>query len=65
MATKKYPAVPEPGATVESLREAVVALKQTVELLTRQRDPAKSAVIWEELVALGIWGVTSDVIPKT
>lgn len=65
MATKKYPAIPEPGANIESLREAVVALKETVEILTRQRLPGKSAVIWDELVALQIFAVGADKIPKT
>lgn len=64
MANKKYPAIPEPGLTNASLREAISALKATVEILTRQRDPAQSAVIWSELVALGIFAVDADKIPK-
>lgn len=62
--SRKYPAIPEPGNNIESIREAVVAMKQIVEGLARLRDPAKSAVTWDELIALGIWGVDADKVPK-
>lgn len=63
MPNKRFPAIPDPGSSVESLREAVVALKQIVEALARQRDPGGSAVTWDDLVALEIFGVDSHSIP--
>lgn len=57
--TNNYNAVPEPLADVESLRQAVRALKETVEILTRQRQPVTAAcVTWQDLVDLKL-------IPKT
>jgi hypothetical protein len=47
---------------VESLRVVVVALKQAVEVLTRQRKPVSAgAVTWQDLVDLGV--ITSDQVP--
>jgi hypothetical protein len=41
----KYPAIPDPTSDVNSLRDAVLALKQAVELLTGQRgDDSTTAV---------------------
>ena len=49
-----YKAIPDPLAEVNSLRESVLALKETVEVLTRQRKPALAgAVTWQDLVDLG------------
>lgn len=50
-----YKAIPDPQATPQSLRESVLALKETVEVLTRQRRPiAAGAVTWQDLVDLGL-----------
>ncbi len=60
--TIRYPSVPSPTLDVASLREAVAALKEVVEILTQQRGlPANSAVTWQDLVNLGI--ITSSQIP--
>jgi len=49
-----YPAIADPTTDPASLREAVMALKETVEILTRQRGAgAAAAVTWAELEALG------------
>jgi hypothetical protein len=49
-----YPAIADPTTDVASLREAVMALKETVEILTRQRGGGgAAAVTWDELEVLG------------
>jgi hypothetical protein len=49
--------------TPESLLEAVSALKQTVETLTRQRKPVSAAAVtWADLVSLGL--ITPDRVPS-
>lgn len=46
--------IPEPTDDVRSLRASVLALKEVVELLTRQRGfPIDSVVTWKDLVRLG------------
>jgi len=55
--TKRYPAIPDPGNTPEGVREAVKAMKQSVETLTRQRGLGRkvdAAVTWQDLVDLGL-----------
>lgn len=50
-----YKAIPVPVADLTSLREAAVATKEVVEVLTRQRKPVlAAAVTWQDLVALGL-----------
>lgn len=52
---KKYPAVPDPGPTIEGVRKSVIALKQGVEVLGRLRgDGMDSAVTLNDLVDLGL-----------
>jgi hypothetical protein len=49
-----YPAIADPTTDPASLREAVMALKETVEILTRQRGGGSAAAVtWAELEALG------------
>ena len=53
--TRKYPAIPQPTMTVESLQASVLALKELVEILARQRVQGvilDSAVTWRDLVEL-------------
>lgn len=60
----KYPAIPEPQAEINSVRDTAAALKETVEVLTQQRGTRSlSAVTWQDLLALGL--VTADQVPKT
>lgn len=62
--TVKYPPLSEPVATVESLRVNALAVKETLEILTRQRgDRSLSAVTWQDLVALGL--ITQAQVPVT
>jgi hypothetical protein len=50
---KFYKAIPDPAPEPNSLREAVLAVKETVEVLTRQRKPVlAAAVTWQDLVDL-------------
>jgi hypothetical protein len=64
MAETKYAAIPEPEDDVGSLREAVTALKQTVEVLSRQRGGAvlSGAVTWQDLVDLEL--IEAAQVPK-
>lgn len=63
MATK-YPAIPDPVTNVDSLRDTAISMKETVEILTRQRgNRATSAVTWEDLLALGLCSAAQ--VPKT
>jgi hypothetical protein len=48
--SKKFPAIPEPVPTLEDLYNTVVALKQAVETLTRQKNVRDSAVTWDDLL---------------
>lgn len=49
----KFSGIPQPTHDVSSLVEAVIALKESVEVLTRQRgDTTHSAVTWEDLLKL-------------
>lgn len=59
-----YPAIPDPSSDVDSLRITALAVKEGLEIITRQRgDRGNSAVTWNDLLALGI--VTAAQIPKT
>lgn len=60
---RKYPAIPEPMSDLQSLRQSVVALKQVIEILLRQRGAKiDGAVTWQDLVDLGL--ITSDKVPS-
>jgi hypothetical protein len=48
----KFPGIPEPEQTLEGLYATVLALKESVETLTRQRDALASAVTWDDLLNL-------------
>lgn len=51
----KFPAIPDPNTQPESLRQAVQALKEAVEILSAQRgSKANAAVTWQDLVDLGV-----------
>lgn len=55
MPNKHYNAIPDPGSSPESLRQSVLALKESMEVLTRQRKPVGAgAVTWDDLVSLGL-----------
>lgn len=49
---RRYPAIPEPQPTIESLVQCIQALKEAVETLTGQRKHDQlgaSAVTWDDL----------------
>lgn len=50
---KKTPAIPEPVAEPQSLRDAVLAMKEAVEVVVGHRGPSPF-VTWEDLVRLGL-----------
>lgn len=55
MPNRNYAAIPDPELTLESVRNSVVALKEAVEVLTRQRQPIEAgAVTWQDLLDLGL-----------
>jgi hypothetical protein len=65
MARGDFSAIPEPQLSLASHQEALIALKETVEVLARQRrtdQVASSAVTFNDLVALGL--IQRDEIPK-
>lgn len=50
----KYPAIPEPTVSSESLRDSVLSLKQAFEILTGQRgNAANAAITSDSLPAFG------------
>jgi hypothetical protein len=60
---KIFPSVPDPMQNMPSLQGTSSALKESVEILTRQRgDKGMSAVTWYDLVELGLIPATR--IPK-
>lgn len=60
--SKYYRPAQDPKADVENLRQVTGALKDTVEVLTRQRKPvAAAAVTWQDLVDLGL--ITASQVP--
>lgn len=62
--TTKYPAIPDPVTSVDSLRDTTIAIKEAVEILARQRgDRSTSAVTWQDLLALGLCSAAQ--VPKT
>jgi len=59
-----YPGIPEPVAEINSVRATAASLKEAVEILARQRgNRASSAVMWNDLLALGL--ITASQIPPT
>lgn len=52
-----FTSVPEPQRTIASHQEAILALKENVEVVTRQRSREaniNSCPTWAELIGLGI-----------
>lgn len=65
MARGDFSSIPEPMLTLASHQDVLVALKEAVEVLTRQRkleQVRSSAVTWNDLLALGL--VQPDQVPK-
>lgn len=59
----KYPSIPEPEASIESLLMAVRALKINIEILTAQRSTrAEGVATLQDLVDLGL--VDQDELPS-
>lgn len=59
----KFPSIQDPAPDPESLRQAILQLKEAVEILTRQRRPVTSgAVTWQDLVDLEL--IASDQVPS-
>lgn len=59
----KYPSIPEPEASIESLLMAVKALKINIEILTAQRSTrAEGVATLQDLVDLGL--VDQDELPS-
>ena len=58
----RFPGIPDPQPSVDSMYETIIALKQTVEVLSQQRQPkANGCPSWQDLVDLGI--ITATDIP--
>lgn len=58
-----YPAIPNPDGSIPTQEAAILALKEAVEVLIRQRGLVlDSAVTWRDLVAIGV--VTTAQVPK-
>ena len=61
--SNRYPAIADPRAELASVHDAVVSIKQNVELLTGARGARRDTpVTWGELVTLGV--IAEDQIPK-
>lgn len=55
LAPKVFPAIPHPKPDTESHNKVLLALKESVETLTRQRgNPENSVITWADMVALGV-----------
>lgn len=62
MAAPRLSAIPEPQKNIDSMYEAIVALKQIVEVLAGQRgDATGRAATFRELVNIGL--IEEDEIP--
>lgn len=60
----RYPAIPDPNAEINSVRDTAATLKETSEMLTGQRgNRALSAVTWQDLLDLGL--ITPLQMPRT
>jgi hypothetical protein len=65
MARGDFSPIPEPMLSLPSHQETLTAIKDAVEVLTRQRKVEQvrsSAVTWNDLLALGL--VQEDQVPK-
>jgi hypothetical protein len=65
MARGDYGSIPDPMLNLPSHQDTLTALKQAVEVLTRQRRVEQvkaSAVTWNDLLALGL--IQEDQVPK-
>lgn len=61
--TAKYPGIPEPTTTPESLRDTLLAAKQAIEIHTGQRgSKLNAAVSWQDLINLGL--ITPSQVPR-
>jgi hypothetical protein len=61
--SRKIPTIIEPYENAASLRSAVMALKENVEMLTGQRGTIDDvAVTWGDLIRLGL--IKQDQVPK-
>lgn len=58
----KYSAIPECTIDPKSLQNAVMAIKENVEVLTGQRPNSSPPVTWEDLVRLGV--VSQQDVPR-
>lgn len=59
MMARVIPGIPEPSLTIASHQIVILALKEAVEILAKQRDPKQiphAAVTWQDLVDLGLVG---------
>lgn len=55
MAIKRYPPIPEPTTNPEAMRTSMMAVKETLEIMTQARgNRTDSVVTWQDLVDLGI-----------
>ena len=62
---RRFPAIPDPQPTVESLVQVCNALKEAVELITDQRRRGQELVsspTWGDLVHMGM--IAEDQVPK-
>lgn len=60
--TAQYPAIPDSSTDPIALRNTDLAIKETIEILTRQRgNPLYAAVTWNDLVNLGL--ITAAQVP--
>lgn len=51
----KYPAIPDPNLTPESMRDSMITVKQAFEIHSGQRGKRlDAAVTWQDLVDLGL-----------
>jgi hypothetical protein len=58
-----YPSIPNPTSAPNGTIDSVLAVKQTIEILTNvSGDVLDSAVTWRQLVALGVIAPTA--VPK-
>lgn len=64
--SRKFPAIPQPVRdNDDSIYEALLAMKEAIELMTRQRAKNLGTLAmptWQELVDLGV--ITQDQVPR-
>lgn len=54
MSRNKHPAIPVPTTDARSLQNAVLQLKESVEILSGVRRGTAVAVTWDDLIRLGL-----------